>query len=272
MSKFHGLPSINMISLRESVDRRNAMDLQMKTYGVPRHEYFLTDRWDVVGKHSEVITKYPEYSAPVQGTLISHLNMMRHWYLTTDEPYAIFSDDDTDFSTCEYWNFTWEDFVNNLPLNWKFVQLLRARMDPMDISKNAWDSYLKMTYGRYWGVCALMSREYVKMCLDTHIKAYNLYDLRLLANDWDYPDYRDPNLYEYVENVLYLNKWPIVYNFPLFLNSDVTKTESTYNSIEYVDHAHKSEHNKCWVVSREVFLELWQNADKNFDICSALKP
>ena len=40
-----------------------------------------------------------------------------------EEEYAIFVDDDTDISTIDYWSFTWDEFVANLPKNWECVQL-----------------------------------------------------------------------------------------------------------------------------------------------------
>ncbi|CAB4124175.1 hypothetical protein UFOVP49_44 [uncultured Caudovirales phage] len=263
MSKFGIFTSVNMISLRESKNRRAEMSEQMVRYGVPRHEYYLTDRWTDISKYSGITAKYPEHSSRVQGTLISHLEMMRHWYLSTSEPYAIFCDDDIDFSVSEYWNFTLDEFVQNLPADWECVQLVRGQMAPGTVGRDSYDCVLKIMYGRWWGVCSLMSRSYVKKCLDRHLRGYSEYDLRLL--DW-YPEVFDPNLIEYVENILYLCKG-VVYNYPLLLTLDPFNVESTYSDVPTEDDvAVKMPSRIC----REAFLDLWKSDGIMLDLKTSL--
>jgi hypothetical protein len=260
MSKFSTLTSVNMTSLRESVARRAYMTGQMYLYGIPRHEFYLTDRWTNIQQHSTVEAKYPEYSLAVRGTAISHLEMMRHWYISTDEPYAIFCDDDIDFSTSKYWNFTWEDFLNNLPSNWECVQLVRGQCPPGHVGPGSYDVVLKIMYGRWWGTCALMSRSYVKKCLDRHIKGWNQYNLRLL--DFD-PDPPDPNFFEYVENVLYLCKG-LLYNYPLLSVPDPLGIDSTYTG------GNVYEHKLLWKLTRDTFYNLWETQGRTLDLKDSL--
>lgn len=252
MGKFDGLPSWNLISLRESVDRRKVMVDQFEKYGVSNYRFYQTDRWVNIQQHSHVVAHH-HWSNGTHGTSVSHLNSLRDWYLTTDEPYAIFSDDDVDLSTCEYWNFNFAEFVDALPEGWECVQLLRKWIETSVIGKDAPDAKLNMFYGRWFGVQALMSRAYVKKVLDRHITGWNSYNLRVV----DTAEYNgDPNTISYVENVLFMCNG-LVYNFPLFV--ELENRSTVYNELS-------GQSRELFDQSREVFLTLWKEHRNDLSI------
>lgn len=220
MNKFDGFPSWRMISLRECEDRREKMVEQFERYGVRDYHFYLTHRLDQF-KSPLNIRYHHEQSVAHHGTTISHLENMRQWYLTTNEPYAIFSDDDIDLSYSEHWNFSWKDFLNALP-GWECVQLTRfMNIHSHKQMTTTYDASLKLMWGRWWGVCALMTRDYVRKCLDRHIVGPFSYDLRVALDEEEWSG--NMNCISYVENVLFLDNGRVM-NFPLFgeLENDST--------------------------------------------------
>lgn len=267
MNKFANFPSVNMTSLRESVNRRQFMESQFEKYGIKKFNYYLTDRWTEIHQHSNVSGEYMHLS-DIVGSVVSHLSLLRNWYTSTNEDYALFCDDDISFETSDYWNFTWDEFMQTLPSNWECVQTIRMQTPPAPIGLGTYDSVLKLFWGRWWGTCALMKRSYVKKVLDRHFRGYNTINCSIADS---YPEYEDPNLWECVENVLYTHKGGVVYNFPLFVFTE-SGMESTY--IRTTDE--KKEHARVLKmscqVSRETFLHLWATQGSNLNLKEALVP
>jgi GR25 family glycosyltransferase involved in LPS biosynthesis len=54
---------------------------------------------------------------------MSHLKAIKHFYEETDDDYCMILEDDVDFSTAKYWNFTWQEFIRLAPYNWDCLQL-----------------------------------------------------------------------------------------------------------------------------------------------------
>ena len=68
--------------------------------------------------------RYPESMTSGEiGCTTSHLKAIKHWYETSDSPYAIIVEDDLDLQLVRFWNFTWSDFAAKLPYDWDVVQL-----------------------------------------------------------------------------------------------------------------------------------------------------
>lgn len=68
--------------------------------------------------------RYPENMTSGEiGCTTSHLKAIKHWYQTSDSPYAIIMEDDCNINIAKYWNFTWEDFIAKVPYCWDVIQL-----------------------------------------------------------------------------------------------------------------------------------------------------
>ena len=68
--------------------------------------------------------RYPEHMTSGEvGCVTSHLKAIKHWYETSDSPYAIMMEDDCNLETVRYWNFTWQDAISRVPYDWDVVQL-----------------------------------------------------------------------------------------------------------------------------------------------------
>lgn len=257
--KIEGMPTVYYISLEESEDRRKYMTQQMADLGVdsvpfivPRYEEGMID---ITGSYLEAI------NTAEKGVGTSHLLNMYKWYNETDEEYAIFTEDDIDFSTIEYWNFTWKDFMSRLPKGWESVQLVRINpfqtmnyeeQDGLKIRKRTWCD---------WGCTCLINRETVgkileKLVVNEKKMTWNL--------DWD--------LHPFPENLIYystpdcVNK---VWSFPLFVENVLFKTTfmKFYETDGYThefDHIHGAKidqylsskyYTQQWVTHKEKQLE-----------------
>lgn len=200
-------PSVNCISLHESDERRAFMEQQASEFNFKRLNIYQTDRFEKLSKYINVDT--PQ-DFPQNGTIVSHLNCLRDWYVSCDEEYAIFCEDDISFECLRYWDFTWDEFIENLP-TWDVVQLTRfvypCGEDYRDTLK------LNFKYGRWWGANSLMKRSHVKNILDLYFKGYNEYSL-YVPGGWQ----------TNIENLLFY--WVDCGNVPILIENK--KFSSTY--------------------------------------------
>ena len=191
MNKTQNFPSINCTSLRESYDRRSFIEAQCLVYEINRANFYITDRFVDIKDNFEISGIYAYSVEPQTGTIISHINMLRNWYNSCSEPYAIFCEDDISLESIPYWNFTWTEFIDNLPADWECVQ-------------SWW----------WWGAHGLMRRSYVKKILDNVCIGPNSYKLEI------------GDLQPLIENILFSNYNGVVYNFPLLVEHE--KFATTY--------------------------------------------
>ena len=68
--------------------------------------------------------RYPDMMTSGEiGCTTSHLKAIKHWYETSDSPYAIMMEDDCSLETVSHWNFTWSDYIARAPYAWDVIQL-----------------------------------------------------------------------------------------------------------------------------------------------------
>lgn len=161
MNKLENLKYISYISLIESKDRQKSIEEQFKKYNITT-KAFLSNRF----KDSNDIVEGKFVSSLNDGTkgcLVSHIKMIKEWYENTDDDYGFFCEDDLSLEAVCYWNFSWEDFINQLPNDWEFIQCLivRDKFEEFGFRERLWDD---------WGVTAyLLRRPLAKKILDSYI-------------------------------------------------------------------------------------------------------
>lgn len=259
-TKLKNFPSINYPSLKTSQARRDHMQSQLNRFGLTKSNCLLTEPYSVTKDQYKVncwytANGYPEYCS--HGINIAFLTLIKEWYDREEEEYAIFIDDDTDISTIDYWSFTWDDFVANLPKDWECVQLLR---------ENHWDADTYVKHGieeipsltlkeKRWddfGSFFMLKRSHAKKILDRHYVSSNEFNMDIVQ-----PDRTDFFLYPIIENIIY-KFYGTIYNFPLFLeavqfldsslNMNMTSQESEVYQRYYKYHIHSYEYyKKLWV-------------------------
>jgi hypothetical protein len=246
-------PSINYISLYESVDRQHRFQKQLKKLGITKSNLYLTDRLSTFRDSLIIEGDFIEdLGNHIMGVTISHLNMLRNWYTSCNEPYAIFCEDDASFASVDYWNFTWNDFICNLPQDWECIQLMRMATDPNDPKENQYCN-LTLTFGRWWGSHSLMKRSYVKKILDKFVKGHNHYHFEI------HTDQENVSYYPIAENVLFLSVGA-VWNFPLLV--EFSRNPSTNPDAPIAP-------NNA-IISHKRIMHLWKKLGPTLDIKQAL--
>jgi len=240
MNKTQNFPSINCTSLRESYDRREFIEAQCLIHGINRANFYITDRFVDIKDNFEISGIYADGVMLQAGTIISHINLLRNWYNSCSEPYAIFCEDDISLESIAYWNFTWTEFMDNLPADWECVQLMRIESPfkgdtiQLKVEPRAW---------WWWGAHGLMRRSYVKKILDNVVVGANGYKLEV------------GELQPLIENILFSNYNGIVYNFPILVEHEKFATT-------YYGKGNDSDHR----MSHRLVLDLWRTQGPNLSI------
>lgn len=224
-NKLDGFPSVHFCTLPESEDRRNNLLKQFAEYNIrPTAHYF---------EKNQENTLY--------GLTQSHLIMFHEWYHETNEPYAIFCEDDLSLETVQYWNFTWKEFFKKLPEYWDCVQL--SLLCEVDSELNG--VQFKPRLFQHWGTqIYLITREYVKKILDRQH-----YDHE--SRTFDFIVHGKPFLDPRAENIIYdSGTGGFVYNFPLFVE-EIYKFESTFDSSQRPE-------NYCGKNSHDLIINWWK--------------
>lgn len=247
INKLKNFPSINYISIKESIDRRDSLHEKFDRYNLSKITPHIFDRYDD-SKFDIVGSNIHTLQGVGRGPVTSHLMAIKEWYFSTDEDYAIFCEDDLSFETVQYWNFTWEEFFNKLPSDWGCVQLSWVREDMFYFSENG----LKLRPRCWcdWSACAyLMSRNHAKKLISNYYKN-GTFTLDYVGNDKDkrYEWFLKPN----AETIIFsdLSK---VCGFPLFVE-DIGNFPSTLHP----------NGNGCWnIYSHNTIMDWWKTKGVN---------
>jgi len=209
-------------------------------------------------------------------TFISYLECLDIWFNSTNEQTVIVCDDDTDFSTSEYWNFTWDKFISLLPKNWECVQLIRMRKNlDIDITPN-WrdDQYREVIYLNdkdhiepsprslqykliirtiptlnVGGGVFMLTRGYVKKLLDCYKKGEREYVLNVRSPD-------GTEIFPFPETTMVSLADGTVYNLPLFV--EYTRFNSTYLNADIRGESWQKVHEN----SRDFYYHFWKENSK----------
>ncbi|CAB4124272.1 hypothetical protein UFOVP49_110 [uncultured Caudovirales phage] len=242
VEKLEGLPLVVYITLNnENLDRKQFMESQFNHYGI-KHKAFLTER--LFNMQDVNITGTP-IDNNESGICISHLNCMKAWYDSCDDDTVIFCEDDISFESIDYWNFTWNEFVNSLPESWECVQLIRIVSPAEDYNLVEPLQSLDLKWGRWWGASSLMKRSYVKKVLDRHILDSNVYLMGL----------PEIGIMPIVENILFVGLGA-TYNYPLLVEGE--SLDSTMKHINYASEEDYIKDKQHHIMSRKMIMDCWK--------------
>ena len=126
--KLKNIAPIYYINLDDQPERAQYMVDQFKYWEI--ENYTRISGYD--GRNddlSDIIKgRYPEDMTSGEiGCTTSHLKAIKHWYETSDSPYAIIMEDDVNLELVRFWNLTWADFVSKIPYDWD-VEIGRAHV------------------------------------------------------------------------------------------------------------------------------------------------
>jgi GR25 family glycosyltransferase involved in LPS biosynthesis len=186
-------------------------------------------------------------------TLLSHLKAIKDWYNNTNEDYGFFCEDDLLISNANNWSFDWNNLIDNLPKDWKAVQLslIRAYNDENSFIKEI-DIKLKIRKWDNWSCASyILTRSYAKELLDK----YYPNDVFILINN---------DLIPMVENIIYGYENENIYSFPVFIE-DISFKSTFY------PHFIENEHKKSQKESANFLTNWWEKYGKTKtieDLCN----
>lgn len=121
MFKLEGMPTPNVINLRECEDRRAYTQEQFAKLGVADVRFHLYDRWP--NSNIKMIGDPALLDLATKGVTSSQFLTIKAWLEETDEECGIFFEDDVDFQTVQHWNFTFKEFVDRCGDKWGALHL-----------------------------------------------------------------------------------------------------------------------------------------------------
>lgn len=221
-TKLEHFSNLYYISLEESVDRQNLLNQQFAEYNISSVYPIISKRFSecddkITGEQLETL------DPGTRGTIVSHLKAIKKWYDECNDSYAFFCEDDVSFETVKYWNFTWKDFIENLPEDAECVHLATVRpyYDGIKLREKTYEDWSATAY--------IITRDYAKKIIDRHIFG-DVYDVTIPGNYVPMP-----------ENVLFFGHGK-VYSIELFVeNIDIPTTfkQIESNQKEYHDESYE---------------------------------
>lgn len=245
VNKLLNFPSVYCTTLEESIDRQNNIKNEFLNFNIKNNQIIPSKKYQksndiIVGKHTHYLDK------ATLGCVCSHLKMIKKWYEETNEDYAFFCEDDLSFETVQYWNFSWDEFVDCLPKNWDCVQLIciGEHLNPIKFRKRYWNDW---SVGAY-----ILTRRYAKVLIDSFIDK-DIFKLEFPEDHFWAPlaenlIYYSPETLIEFDNLKYN-----VYSFPLFVEN--IKFNSTFE--EY------PEHKEYHIESYNSTIYWWKNIGKD---------
>lgn len=210
--KLKNFPTINFISLSDSLDRQKCLFENFKKYEITK---FIPHIFEKINEsecenivdldlifNSQLYLDISNYGSVIKyvGAITSHLKAIKKWYESNEESYAIFCEDDLSFDTIKYWNFTWDEFFENLPKNWECIQLSIGGNPKSDI-------FLKIREPQDVScLCYLIKKTHAKNLLDKYYPTDKFY-LNLAEQ---------PIIETIIYDVFISNS---ILNFPLFVEN-----------------------------------------------------
>ena len=239
VKKLSQLKSVYYVSLEESENRRYKLEESLKEHGVTNVKSIISKRFaecdDVVtGKYSDTLND------GTKGCCVSHLKAIKEWYENTEEEYGFFCEDDLSFDTVEYWNFTWKEFIDNLPEDWGCIQMLpiRGDYDGIKIRERLWDDWSVTSY--------IIKRDYAKYIIDNYI-----------VNETYHLEIRGGEVQPLIENILYTSAGK-VYTIPMFVE-DVSFTSTFEGGDGDVKEGQKRNH----YYAHDYIINWWKDNGEN---------
>tara|TARA_B100000945_G_scaffold246216_1_gene202550 strand:- start:2352 stop:3344 length:993 start_codon:yes stop_codon:yes gene_type:complete len=163
--KLRHLPHILYTNVKSQTNRKHWMEYHFRIYGMsftrieqpPASELPKDFYKQLDGDYEESSLMINWYSSQI-------LDLLRKWLddtKGTGEPYIILMEDDYDVRISDYWHFSWDYMMEQLPYGWDCIQLGFESPDVVPF-------YLHPTKPEYSLGATLMSRHYAEKLLDLH--------------------------------------------------------------------------------------------------------
>lgn len=163
--KLKNFGPIYYLNLDDQPERRQYMEDQFKYWEI--EDYTRISAYD--GRDDDLGSilkgRYPDnVTSGEVGCITSHLKAIKHWYETSDSPYAVIMEDDCNLDLVKYWNFTWDDFYSRVPYDWDVIQLA------IICTGNIYVSLHKRFVNDFSTACYIITRHHAEKLLRHHIR------------------------------------------------------------------------------------------------------
>jgi hypothetical protein len=184
--KLKNIGPIYYLNLDGQPERKEYMEQQFKEWEI--ENYTRISAYD--GREddlSDIVSgRYPQMMTSGEiGCTTSHLKAIKHWYETSDSPYAVIMEDDVDLQIVKNWDFTWSQFYSLVPYDWDVIQLAIICTGPLHVQLH------KRFVNDFSTACYMISRHHAEKIIKHHIRG-NKYKLdngvkpRAVADDLIY--------------------------------------------------------------------------------------
>ena len=236
--KLNYLPPIYYLNLDGQPERRKYLEDHFDYWGIRPDNYTRISGYD--GREDDLSGilkgRYPENMTSGEvGCTTSHLKAIKHWYDTSDSPYALIMEDDIDLSLVRCWNFSWNEFMANLPYDWDVIQLAIICTGSIHVKLH------KRFVNDFSTACYMINRHHAEKLIKFHVRG----DKYKLDNGAKPRAVADDLIYNSGNT----------YSMPLFLYR--LELGSSIHP-EHIDAIHKG--------NRDGQLNWWQQEGINYDI------
>lgn len=214
MTKLTNFPPVYYLSLEESEDRRKHLHQQFESYGVTNLTGVISKRfaecdYKILGEFVHTLTDQSK------GSIASHIDCLTKFIFQSDWDYAFICEDDLSLETLQYWDFTWDDFIQHLPQDWDVVQLgvVRNKFEPrhFQFRKREWNDWSLTAY--------IIKRDYAHKLIQKHSFVPPTYGYKFEV------EVNETKLQPIGENIIY-SQTENAYTVPLFVE-EVNKFNTT---------------------------------------------
>lgn len=266
--KIKNIPPIYCITLESSDERRQELQKNNLPINYVYFKQFSEYNYEIEGNLTHQLAEWSK------GPILSHLLINEYWVKNTNYDYVLIIEDDLSLETLLYWNFTWQDFISELPQDWQCIQLSIIRDQKFE------GLNLKLRKRQYWDYGAqiyLIKRSYA-MKLSSY---YSIKDQKLIIdlppstfcvdNDevvwYNEVSTHKGNTYQinvipFVENVIFTSIGT-VYSIPLFVENIKMPSEAC-NKRSFLEN-HQT-YFDCHISSYNHIIKLWQDQGKYMNI------
>ena len=128
--KVRHMPHVYYFNLDHETDRKEYMEAQLNHYGidytrVSQSKYLANEfeHWSHLVDDPDFVLSFQNGWAVYHlASLITHLECLKEWFKNTTDEAVIVLEDDYDISLIDYWHFTWEYLMDNIPYDWDSIQ------------------------------------------------------------------------------------------------------------------------------------------------------
>lgn len=230
---FKNFGPIYVINLKRREDRKKYMESEFKKYNIKNYHFFEA----IDGTKDLVRDMVSSSDIPISdGELactISHLSVIKHWLETSKSEYAIIMEDDLSFETVQYWDWTWEEFLNKIQDNYNMLQLSIINTRKINTSLHLREIHDTSAN------CYLITRKRAEEIVAKHF----------IDNKFVIPSLR---LYAVADSLVYNSA--LCYSFPLF--TYIIESSDLEN-----DRGHPTKH--IHEKSKKEVLDFWQTKPKH---------